>query len=422
MNRSPRLGLLLGVAAACIAVGVGVGALLWRPPALPAEAGNHSSASNHTSMPAPAPAVDHSAMGHGMTISIPAEMVARTGIRTVPATAGTTASQLRIPGVVEPNRYKQVVVTSLVSGRVTQARAELGQRVSRGQVLATLYSTEFADAQTEYVRHHSALEAHELALTRTQRLASIGAASRQELDRMVAEHATSDAATAAARARLALLGLSEERIKVLETEHTVTTTVDVRAPIAGVIAERTASLGANIDPSAALFTIVDLSTVWVIGDLYERDFAAVQVGTPVTITTAAYPGLALEGKISYIDPTLQSATRTAKVRVEVANPGQQLRLGMYVDVSVARAATQDAVLIPRGALQAVGDRQVVYVAGQRPGEFAERSVEVGDVAGDHVQILSGLRAGELVVTEGAYYLRAQRDPSPGAAAPSHHGH
>jgi RND family efflux transporter MFP subunit len=351
-------------------------------------------------------------------------MATRAGIRTAPASSASASAVLRVPGVVEPNRYKQVAITSLVAGRITQVRGELGQRVNSGQVLATLYSTEFADQQTEYVGLHAELEAHELALTRVQRLASIGAASRQELDMQAAEHARLDAATEAARARLALLGVTDERFRQLETEHTVTTTVDVRAPIAGVIAERDASVGANIDPATPLFTIVDLGTVWVIGDVYERDFQAVRVGSPVIITTSAYPDLALQGKVSYIDPMVQAATRTAKVRVEVPNPGQQLRLGMYVDIAVDRGLTERAVLVPRSAVQTVGATQVVYVASERrPGEFVEREVETVDAGGDRLRVLRGVEAGELVVVEGAFYLRAERErPSSDVPATSHQGH
>ena len=422
------VGAYIVVAAIAVTAGVGVGALLWRGSQPEAGSGQRAPVSPPTAGSGqPAAPVDHAAMGHATTIAIAPDMIERAGIRTAAATAATSATQLRIPGVVEPNQYKQVAVTSLVGGRITQARAELGQRVARNQVLATIYSTEFADAQTEYVRLHSELQAHELALTRTQRLASIGAASRQELDRMVAEHAAADAATDAARARLVLLGVPEERFKVLENEHTVTTTIDVRAPIAGVIAERGATLGANIDPSTPLFTIVDLATVWVIGDVYERDFAAVRVGSPVKVTTPAYPGLSLEGKVSYIDPTVQAETRTAKVRVEVPNQGQQLRLGMYVDISVDRGAAEDAVLIPRAAVQTVGSTQVVYVAGHQAGEFIERPVEIAAASGDHVRVLRGVAGGERVVVEGAYYLRAERErgaaqaTSPGAPA-GHQGH
>jgi RND family efflux transporter MFP subunit len=336
-------------------------------------------------------------------------MVARAGIKTVEAITGTMNGRLRIPGVVAPNRYKQVAVTSLVSGRLTQVRAESGQRVARGQVLATVYSPELADAQTTYVAMHAELTEHDQRLVRTQRLATIGAASRQELEMLTADHARLEAGVEAARSRLVLLGVPAARVEALPTDHKVTTDAEIAAPAAGVVVERAANPGLNIDPATPLFSIVDLATVWIIGDVFERDFASIQVGTPVTITPSTYPGLAIEGKVGYIDPQVQESTRTAKLRVEVPNPGGQLRFGMYVEISVERPAGAAAVLIPRTAIQTVGSARVVYVASpHQPGHYIERPVEIGDASGEQVRVVRGIEPGELVVNEGAFFLRAER--------------
>jgi plastocyanin len=186
--------------------------------------------------------------------------------------------------------------------------------------------------------------------------------------------------------------------------------VTVPAPLAGVITERSANVGLNVDPSTALFKVVDLSTVWVVADLYERDFASVTVGTLVTVTTAAYPGIALPGKVNYIDPQVNPDTRTAKLRIEVANRGQQLRLGMYAAVAVTGAATSDVLVVPRTAVQTVDDRQVVYLADpKQPGKFVEREVRLGNIFGKDVQVTSGVMASDLVVAEGSFSLRAERE-------------
>ena len=181
-------------------------------------------------------------------------------------------------------------MTSLVSGRVMQVRTELGQRVTAGEALATVYSPELADAQTAFIVARADQVAHAQRQTRTQRLTAIGAASREELETLEAERAMHDSAVEKARARLILLGIPEERTQRLAGPQDVVTTIDVRAPLAGVVTQRTANPGLNIDPATPLFTIVDLSTVWVMGDLFERDFAKVREGSPVTITSAAYPG------------------------------------------------------------------------------------------------------------------------------------
>jgi RND family efflux transporter MFP subunit len=310
---------------------------------------------------------------------------------------------------VQANAYKEVAVTSLVSGRVMQVSAVLGQRVNRGASIATVYSPELADAQTAFIVARADQVAHGQRQTRTQRLTAIGAASREELEALEAERAMHDAALEKARARLILLGIPEERTQRLAGPQDVITSFDVRAPLDGVVTQRTANPGLNVDPATPLFTIVDLSTVWVIADLYQRDFANVREGSPAAITTAAYPGLTLRGRVSYIDPQIQPETRTAKLRIEVPNRSGQLRLGMYVDVNVGES-TRQAVFVPKAAVQVVGTDLVVYVAStDHAGRFFERKVELGDQAGDRIPVLAGLEPGDAVVTEGGSYLRAEQE-------------
>src|SRR5439155_24723193 len=124
-------------------------------------------------------------------------------------------------------------------------------------------------------------------------------------------------------------------------------TFDVRAPIAGVITKRLANAGLNVDHAMPLFTVTDLSTVWIVGDLYERDFDGVAVGSPVEITATAYPGLTLRAKVNYIDPHVNEQTRTAQLRAEIPNAGQRLRLGMFVDMSIAARAPRAVVMVPK---------------------------------------------------------------------------
>jgi membrane fusion protein, heavy metal efflux system len=342
------------------------------------------------------------------------ELVARAGIKTAHAETGTATTSLRLPGVVHANAYKEVAVTSLVPGRVMQVRAELGQRVNTGDALATIYSPELADAQTAFIVARADQVAHAQRQTRTQRLTAIGAASREELEMLEAERAMHDAAVEKARARLVLLGIPEERTQRLAGPQDVVTTTDVRAPLAGVITRRTANPGLNIDPATPLFTIVDLSTVWVIADLYERDFAKVCEGSLVTVTSAAYPGLTLRGRVNYIDPQVQQETRTAKLRVEVPNPSGQLRLGMFVDVNAGESAER-GLFVPKSAVQVIDAQPVVYIASKdHPGQFFERQVDVGDSTGGRVPVLAGLEPGDLVVTEGAFFLRAEQERLRGA--------
>ncbi|HEX2445902.1 MAG TPA: efflux RND transporter periplasmic adaptor subunit [Vicinamibacterales bacterium] len=409
-----------------VALGVVIGYGISRPVTAPDEGVqippvDHSASAavgghQHAAMPATEPTTHGSAAATeaNPTVTLSADMMTRAGIRTVVATSGATTFELRMPGVVQPNAYKEVVVTSLVSGRVTQVTADLGTQVAAQQPLATVYSPELADAQTAFIAARAEQVAHQQLQTRTQRLTAIGAATRQELEEHEAARAKLDAAVEIARARLALLGIPEERTQRLAGPQDVVTTTPIRAPLPGVVTRRAVNVGQNIDPSMPLFTIVDLSTVWVIADLYERDFARVRVGSPATITSTSYPGMTLRGRVSYIDPQVQPETRTAKLRVEVPNQSGRLRLGMYVDAHIGEGSPRQGLFVPKSAVQIVGRDTVVYVAvDAQQGRFVERPVEIGTENGDRVLVVSGLQAGDAVVTDGVFFLRAESERTRG---------
>jgi plastocyanin len=155
---------------------------------------------------------------------------------------------------------------------------------------------------------------------------------------------------------------------------------------------------------------VDLSTVWVLADVHERDIGRVRVGTAARITSDAFSGRQFDGRISYLDPQLDATTRTTKARIELPNPSGELRLGMYVDVVVATNTASATPIVPRSAVQNVGNKTVVYLAdANAPGTFFEREVHLGESAGDDVEVLAGIQPGDLVVTAGSFSLRAERD-------------
>jgi RND family efflux transporter MFP subunit len=148
----------------------------------------------------------------------------------------------------------------------------------------------------------------------------------------------------------------------------------------------------------------------VVGDLYERDFSSVSVGTEAVVTTTAFPDLKITGTVAYIDPQVRSETRTAGIRVEVPNPGLQLRLGMYADVHVETQTANTQLVVPRSAVQNVADRTVVYLEDPREeGRFIEREVRISPSSGEQVLVLSGLMAGDDVVSAGSFFLRAERE-------------
>jgi RND family efflux transporter MFP subunit len=188
--------------------------------------------------------------------------------------------------------------------------------------------------------------------------------------------------------------------------------VTVRAPGDGVVITRGVNPGQVVATGQELFVVADLATVWVIADLYEKDFGAVGVGTEASIAVPAAPDTPRRGRVAYIDPRVDAATRTAKVRVEVPNLGD-LKLGMFVSVTIAGPG-QHLVVVPRTAVQTIGERSVVYVALEE-GRFVERTVRLGARVGDAVAILGGVRPNERVVADGSFFLRAEAGRSRGGA-------
>ncbi len=395
---------------ALLAAGAGIAYVAVRPPSpsnavqTTAAGAVQPSVGTPSSTPTPAPSA-----ASEVVITLTPEAIQRAGIVLAPVSAGRDRSALRLPGVVQPNAYKQILITPVVAGRVTRVLAELGQSVRRGQPLAEIFSPELAEAETRFVSARAELDAHERELQRTEKLVEIGSASRQELERLHAEHTAKLTAVESAKSRLELLGLSTSAIAALGPGKDVEAVTTVSAPMAGVVTERAANTGLNVDPTAKLFTIVDLSTVWVVADLYEKDFSRVRVGASAGVTTKASP-TTLVGKVTYIDPQLNPETRTAKVRLEVSNAKQELRLGMFADVTIDGIGQDAVAMIPRAAVQNVGDRTVVYVAdANQAGRFIEREVHLGDRSGSDVAVLSGLRPGDQVVADGSFNVRAERD-------------
>ena len=357
-------------------------------------------------------------------ISLSDEAVKRSGIVVGRAESLTSAATLKLPAVIQPNAYKQVTVTPLVAGRVTRVLQELGARVREGEPMATIFSPELADAETRYVSSTAELAAHERELARTEKMVQLGSASRQELERIHAEHTAQRTSVESARSRLELLGVSREAIEGLANGRPVNARTDVTAPMSGVVTERTANAGQNVESTTPLFTIVDLSSVWVVASAYESDFSRVRLGDTAAITFPAYPGLRVAGAVSYIDPQVTTDTRTANVRIEVTNSRQELRLGMLAEVLIEATSATPVIAVPVESVQTVGNQSFVYIprAGSAT-QFVERQVVPGASSGGRLEIVSGLAAGESVVTSGSFFLRAERErlglpPAPATSAPA----
>ena len=228
----------------------------------------------------------------------------------------------------------------------------------------------------------------------------------------MAQHAAHEADLEAVRQRLVLLGLTPERLGGLRAPGQIASEILVPAPIDGVITARSVNLDQVAAVGQELFTVTDLSSVWVVGDLYEQDFQTVRVGSDAAVTTQAYPGLVTRGRVTYIDPRVDPQTRTAKVRVEVPNPAGRLRLGMFATMAFTTPRGEPAMMVPRAAVQAIGDRQIVFVAApDEDGKFVDgpagephgrrvsrpRRPQAGGRGGHRGQLLPACRGAEELV-------------------------
>jgi len=343
-----------------------------------------------------------------LEISLTPDAIARSGIKIAEVKSEAATAVLAVPATVTSNAYRDTKVNALVGGIVRDVSVELGAAVRRGEPLAVIVSSDLADAQMKYVSMRAMLEADHQKLERTQKLVALGSASRQELEEVTALHTGHETEVAAARQRLLLLGLSSDRLDRLQNAAQVVSEVTVPSPADGLVITRSVNPGQVVNSGQELFVVTDLGTVWVIGDLYERDFPRVRVGSQATVTVPSAPDGKTQGRVAYIDPRVDPATRTAKVRVEVSNRSGDLRLGMFVTVAFQTNATEHVTVVPPAAVQTIGDRSVVYVpADSDEGKFVERLVKLGARSGEFVQVLEGLKPGDKVVTEGSFFLRAE---------------
>ena len=361
------------------------------------------------SAPPPVRETTETAKAQDVEVTVPAESVDRMHLEVANVTGGTVNTEVRVPGTVQANAYKEVHVTPIAGGAITQVSAELGQSVKRGQPIAQVFSRDLAEARvTAFLATSAELEAEHKNLERTQDLLRMGATPRKELERVEANHQVHAAHLEEARQKLLLLGLDPTQIERLSAGQQVSTYISVLSPIDGIVTTRGVNLGQVVGLGQDLFTVTDLSTVWVEGSVLEDDFSVVRVGSHATITTPAHPGRIYRGVVDYIEPRLDPQTRTAKVRVTIENPGLALRMGMYVDLAFTNVQAGKVVIAPKAAIQRVASDSVVYLpVALKEGRFLQRVVRLDEESGGGFRVLEGLAQGDTVVTEGSVLLRAE---------------
>jgi len=359
-------------------------------------------------VPKSAPAVPNSASASSppdrVAIDVSEESLQLAGVRTAVAEKGALSRTLRAVGIVRADETRTRQVHTKIAGWVERLYVRsTGESVKAGQPILSIYSQELLAAQYEYLQARQSASA-----ARQPNLPG----SSGGLEEMVA----------AARRRLELLDVPEAQLLALERTGVPSRTVVLTAPVSGVVMTKSVFEGQQIDPGLALFTVTDLSKVWVEGDLYENEASAVKVGAPVNVSFPGAPGQVIHATIQYIYPYLDAATRTLRVRVVLPNPQQSLKLESYVNLELP-VETAEGVIVPDSAILDTGLRQLVFV-NTRPGHFEPRLVTVGVRADGRAQLLSGVAAGESVVTRANFLLdsesrlRAALAPSPTTTAPS----
>jgi RND family efflux transporter MFP subunit len=401
--------------------------------------------------------------GKGNEVSLSPEALKTAGLEIAEVILRPGGSRLRVAGTVEANQQQTEHATPLVSGRIERVNVALGDRVRAGAVLAVISSpqiaqmhgklheaeTKLALAEREFSRVLKAenraavlsakakLNEAEATLNRTRRLIELGAGAGRDLIAAETAYQTAkaeyeyqstiainrevqevDAAVQTARVDVAHIR-DEMRslgapVPVRQTEREDhqhnTSLINLLSPVSGAVIERKVNAGAGIEAGQSLFTIANLSTVWVIANVPEAQVSSLRAGSAAEIRASALGNQTLTGRVSYIAPQLNEETRTARVRIEVSNPGERLKAGMFADVEfqmLGAAASPPELVVPEEAIQRIGERTVVFIPEEEEGHFKVRNVEVGATTDGLRRILSGLEAGEKVVTKGSFTLKTQ---------------
>jgi cobalt-zinc-cadmium efflux system membrane fusion protein len=322
---------------------------------------------------------------------------------------------ITVPGMVRSDQDTTALVGPIIEGRISEVLVGWGETVKRGQVLAWLDSAAVGEAKAAWFRAQAELQVADATLKRMQQLTAGRIVATKDLTAAEGERATAQAESDAARNALRIMGFSDDEVDHLASGKDIGSRVPLVAPIDGTIVDRTAVTGVWAEPSAALFTIMDLGTLWVDAQVYEKDLGAVHAGQEVEVSVIAAPDRRVAGRVSYIGNTVDDATRTTIVRTVVANADGLLKPGMFASVHIVTRASAGSLLLPDGCVLQLPDRRQVVV--EEAGRYRLRDVHVGATADGRVEILDGLRAGERVVTAGQNQIATQLAAGAASGAP-----
>ena len=264
-------------------------------------------------------------------------------------------------------------------------------------------------ATTELKSAQANLEAANERLNRARKLLKINPERQNEIDSAQSKVRQMQAKAEAERQKLLVLGLSPQKINQIKNTRKISSDLPVVSPVSGTVTERMVNNGEIISANKELFKITNLGSVWVIAEVYEKDLAQIRTGTGATVTSNAYPGQVFRGQVTYIDPNLNETTRTAQVRVELANPEGMLKIGQYVNVAFGALGTAErtAPVVPSAAVQTIDNKSVVFLTTDKPNIFTVRQVNLGTEKDNSFTVLSGINVGDKVITNGSFLLRAE---------------
>jgi cobalt-zinc-cadmium efflux system membrane fusion protein len=364
--------------------------------------------------PASAPAeknIPKHASNEARLVRFPLDEVTRSGVTVEPVGRTAFRTYRTFPGVVRPNENALANITTLVRGRVAEVHADLGQMVKPNQLLAVLHSGDLGLAQSAYLKAIARRHVAEQAYQRAQFLFQEKVIGQAEAQRREGEMISIRAEAQEAREGLLLLGMNDKEIKKLEETQRIRSQVTIVAPFAGRVIARDLTKGELVETTNKLFAVADLSTVWVVANVSEKDVSYVQHATansnqPVEVRVTAYPNDVFQGTVLYVGDVLDTATRTMQVRLALENPTGRLKPEMFATIRVLSEQVSDVLVVPEAAIQHDRDRSFVFVQ-QEPGVFEARTVKLGDKNGTVAEILEGLREGEMVVKEGAFTLKSE---------------
>lgn len=338
-------------------------------------------------------------------ISLSPEECDAAGLRCVKAELRHCPCVLKAAGKILVPPPRTAMLSYFLPGRIAQVHVQVGDRVKKGQPLVTIECGEVAEALSDFFKAMASHDLAQLNLDREKKLAADGLGARKNLAAAETEAKVAEASLEAAEKRLHILGFNEDQVKDVGRSHKISPAMTLYAPMDGKVIRSAAIVGAMVDQSKEILTVVDPTLLWVDAELYERDVAKARVGQEVEVVVPAFPHEQFSGKVCYIGDTVNEETRTITVRTELRNDEERLKAGMLADVSLFYGQNGPVLTVPEAAVLEEGRQKIVFV--RTPAGFVRRVVETGGADGSYQHVLSGLAAGEEVVVEGNHQLKSK---------------